>query len=71
MLLEIYAYDSKSTIKDVTGDVNISLKISKDGFFGDGTLRNGSARYLDLDMPIKNVNLNVNFSGQNIDIRGK
>ena len=66
-----YAYDSKSTIKDVTGDVNISLKISKDGFFGDGTLRNGSARYLDLDMPIKNVNLNVNFSGQNIDIRGK
>ena len=65
-----YAYDSKSTIKNVSGDVNLNLKINKDGFFGAGTLRDGSAKYQDLDMPIKNVDLNVNFLGETIDILG-
>lgn len=65
-----YAYDSKSMIKDVKGNVDLNLKISKEGFFGSGTLRDGEAKYKDLDMPITNVNLDVNFLGSNIDIFG-
>lgn len=65
-----YAYDSKSTIKDVKGLVNLDLTINDKGFFGKGTLENGSAKYQDLDMPITSVNLDVDFLGEKIVIDG-
>lgn len=65
-----FAYDSKKTISDVEGFVNLNLKINNEGFFGEGKLENGKARYSDLDMPIDKVDLDVKFLGENIKIDG-
>lgn len=65
-----FAYDSNGAVKDVSGLANLNLKINNEGFFGEGKLENGKARYTDLDMPVDNINLNMNFLGENIKIDG-
>ena len=65
-----FAYDSNGAIKDVSGVANLKLKINNEGFFGNGKLENGKARYSDLNMPIDKVNLDIKFLGENINIDG-
>lgn len=63
-----YGYDSEGEIRDVDGVVDLDLRINDDGFFGKGSLKNGSLIYEDLGVPIKNINLDMNFLGKKIDI---
>ena len=65
-----YGYDSEGDISDVTGVMNLDLRINDDGFFGEGKLSQGRLIYKDLGVPVEDVTLDLQFLGKKIVIDG-
>lgn len=65
-----YGYDSEGQISDVSGIFNMDLRINEEGFFGYGKLEKGALRYADLNAPVTDASLNIDFSGKKIAIDG-
>ena len=65
-----YGYDSNGDIKDVSGIMNLDLRINDDGFFGKGKLSNGKLIYKDLGVPVEDATLDLKFLGKKIIIDG-
>lgn len=65
-----YGYDSKGELNNVTGVMNLDLRINDDGFFGEGKLTNGKISYNDLEVPIEDITLDLKFLGKKIVIDG-
>ena len=65
-----YGYDSEGDISDVTGKMNLDLRINDDGFFGNGKLSDGKLIYKDLGVPVEDVSLDLKFLGKKILIDG-
>ena len=65
-----YAYDSNEEITNVDGNLDINFRINDSGYFGSGKITNGKANYKQLYLPISNINLDLKFLGEKIDIEG-
>ncbi|MFA6708154.1 MAG: hypothetical protein WCR79_00425 [Fusobacterium sp.] len=65
-----YAYDSNEEINNVDGNLDIDFRINESGYFGTGKVTNGKANYKQLYLPISNINLDLKFLGEKIDIEG-
>lgn len=65
-----YAYDSNEEITNVDGNLDIDFRINDSGYFGSGKITNGKANYKQLYLPISNINLDLKFLGEKIDIEG-
>ena len=66
-----YGYDSNGEIGDVTGKMNLDLRINDDGFFGSGKFSDGKLTYKDLGVPVEDVSLDLKFLGKKIIIDGE
>ncbi|WP_300394630.1 hypothetical protein [Fusobacterium sp.] len=65
-----YGYDSKGELNNVTGVMNLDLRINDDGFFGQGKFTDGKISYNDLGVPIEDITLDLQFLGKQIVIDG-